>query len=153
MSGSDPQSVTILVAEDDEDDRLLIERSIRKHRVANRVEFVRDGQDLMDYLNRREKYADSSLPPPDLILLDLNMPRKDGREALAEIRSDQRHRRVPVIVLTASKVQEDNARSLDLGADGYIRKPVTLAGLIEATKDLDEYWFEIVKLPSGPFDT
>jgi CheY-like chemotaxis protein len=140
--------ITILMAEDDPDDRLLTQEALHESLVANGLRFVEDGVELLDYLHRRGKYADAAdAPIPDLILLDLNMPRKDGREALAEIKGDPRLRHIPVVVLTTSKTEEDILRSYDIGASGFITKPVTFQGLVEAMKAVKEYWIEIVKLP------
>jgi CheY-like chemotaxis protein len=138
------------MAEDDPDDRLMAEKALRESRLANGLQFVEDGEDLMDYLHRRGKYADAAqFPLPGLILLDLNMPRKDGREALAEIKSHPHLRRIPVVILTTSKAEEDILRSYDLGVNSYITKPVTFDGLVQAMKILNQYWFELVQLPNS----
>ena len=142
--------VEILMADDDPDDRLLAERALHEYRLKNGIRFVEDGEELMDYLHHRGKYSDpASAPRPGLILLDLNMPRKDGREALAEIKSDPVLRRIPVVVLTTSKADEDIVKTYDLGVNSYITKPVSFSGLAEVMKVLSVYWFEIVKLPNG----
>ncbi len=140
--------VIFLMADDDPDDRLLIKEAFQESLITNSIYFVEDGVELMDYLRRQDKYShpDDS-PMPDLILLDLNMPRKDGREALAEIKSDSHLRYIPVVVLTTSKAEEDIMRSYDIGAAGYITKPVTFDGLVEAIKGLKRYWVQIVRLP------
>ncbi|MBU2600869.1 MAG: response regulator [Actinobacteria bacterium] len=144
----DPQPVVILMAEDDADDRLLVKEAFQEGRVTNNMQFVENGVELLDYLRRQGKYVDpESCPSPDLILLDLNMPRKDGREALREIKADPHLRHLPVVVLTTSKAEEDVLRSYDLGAAGFITKPVTFQGLIEAVTSLGEYWVQIVRLP------
>jgi two-component system response regulator len=141
--------ITILMAEDDADDRLLIQEAFRKSRLNNDLFFVQDGQDLMDYLRRQGRYTTpASSPRPGLILLDLNMPRKDGREALQEIKADPGLRMIPAVVLTTSKAEEDILRSYDLGAAGYITKPVTYEGLVKVVRVLGKYWLEIVELPS-----
>lgn len=143
-----PPSMTILLADDDEEDREMTVEALRTSRLANDVRIVEDGEELMDYLLRRGAYADpESAPVPGLVLLDLNMPKKDGREALFEIKSDSLLRKIPVIVLTTSKAEEDIYRSYDLGVNSFITKPVTFAGLAEAMKVLSQYWFEIVELP------
>lgn len=140
--------ITILMAEDDPEDRMIAKDGFEESKLANDLCFVEDGEELMDYLYRRGKYSDPEISPrPGLILLDLNMPRKDGREALAEIKADPKLRSIPVVVLTVSKAEEDILRSYDLGANSYITKPVTFAGLVEALKALSIYWFEIVELP------
>jgi CheY-like chemotaxis protein len=141
--------VTFLIAEDDPDDRLMINEAFQESLVSNSIYFVEDGVELLNYLNRQGRYKDpSDAPTPDLILLDLNMPRKDGREALAEIKSDPRLRYIPVVVLTTSKAEEDIMRSYDIGAASYITKPVTFDGLVEAIKGFKQYWVQIVCLPA-----
>jgi len=143
-----PESITFLMADDDPDDRMLTQRALREYRLNNGMVFVEDGEELMDYLHRRGKYADpASSPRPGVILLDLNMPRKDGRQALAEIKSDPDLRRIPVVVLTTSKAEEDMLRSYDLGANAFVTKPVTFQSLAELMKVLAMFWFEIVRLP------
>jgi CheY-like chemotaxis protein len=142
--------VTFLIAEDDPDDRLLIKEAFQESLVSNSVYFVEDGVELLDYLRWQDKFANpGDAPTPDLILLDLNMPRKDGREALAEIKSDPRLRYIPVVVLTTSKAEEDIMRSYDIGAASYITKPVTFDGLVGAIKGLGQYWVQIVRLPAN----
>jgi CheY-like chemotaxis protein len=143
--------VTILLADDDEEDRELTKDALNDARLTNEMKFVVDGQDLMDYLKRTGAYADPSVdaPRPGIILLDLNMPKKDGREALAEIKADESLRRIPVIVLTTSKDDEDVLRTYDLGVNSFITKPVTFAGLVEVMRTWTRYWLEIVELPDG----
>lgn len=142
------KTVTILMADDDEDDCMLAGEALAESRLANDLHFVRDGEELMDYLYRRGKYAQQSdSPRPGLILLDLNMPKKDGREALREIKADPNLRFIPIVVLTTSKAEEDICRSYDLGANSFIIKPVTFGALVEVMKTLGKYWFEIVELP------
>ena len=149
MSQSE-EIVEILMADDDPDDRLLAERALHEYRLKNGIRFVEDGEELMDYLYRRGKYsAPGAAPTHGLILLDLNMPRKDGREALAEIKRDPVLHKIPVVVLTTSKAEEDIVRAYDLGVNSYITKPVSFQGLAEVMKTLSIYWFEIVKLPNG----
>lgn len=145
------RSVTILMADDDEDDRELARDALRESRLANDLRFVVDGQDLMDYLRREGAYADPSVeaPAPGIILLDLNMPKKSGREALAEIKGDDGLRRIPIVVLTTSSDEQDVLATYDLGANSFITKPVTFAGLVEVLRAWGRYWFEIVDLPSG----
>lgn len=138
--------ITLLIADDDPDDRLLAQEAMEESRVLNDLHFVEDGEELMDYLHRRGKYAQA--PRPGLILLDLNMPRKDGRQALQEIKSDPGLRRIPVVVLTTSDAERDILRTYDLGASSYITKPVTFQGLIEVMQTLQKYWIEIVALPA-----
>jgi CheY-like chemotaxis protein len=149
-----PHPVIILMADDDEDDRLLTKQAFDECRLINDLRFVLDGEELTDYLGRRGQYADpASSPRPQLILLDLNMPRKDGREALREIKADPALRRIPVVVLTTSKQEEDVIRSYDLGVNSFITKPVTFDGLVEVTRALDRYWFELVELPPEDGET
>lgn len=141
--------ITILLADDDPDDRMLAKDAFEESRLHNNFEMVEDGEDLMDYLLSRGKYSgDSAKPRPGLILLDLNMPRKDGREALREIKSDPELRRIPIVILTTSKSEEDILRTYDLGASSFITKPVTFEGLVEVVKTLGKYWFDLVELPS-----
>jgi CheY-like chemotaxis protein len=142
-------SITILMADDDADDRMLAADAIRESRLGNTFRCVEDGQELMDYLMRRGKYAIIDAPRPGLILLDLNMPRKDGRQALDEIKRDPDLRRIPVVVLTTSSTEEDVLRAYDLGANSYITKPVTFDRLVEIVRTLGAYWFEIVELPGS----
>ena len=141
-------TVTILMADDDEDDFMLAREALAESRLANDLHLVRDGEELMDYLYRRGKYVERQLAPrPGLILLDLNMPKKDGREALREIKADSKLRQIPIVVLTTSKAEEDIYRSYDLGANSFITKPVTFSALVEVMKTIGRYWFEIVELP------
>lgn len=146
---NDKKPVIILMADDDQDDRLLVKDAFMESRLVNELHFVEDGELLLDYLYHRGKYSDAELSPrPGLILLDLNMPKKDGREALREIKSHPEFRSIPIVVLTTSKEEADICRSYDLGASSFITKPVTFEGLIEVMKSLGKYWFEIVELPS-----
>lgn len=143
--------ITILVADDDPDDRMFMREALEESRLANDLHFVEDGEELMDYLCKRGRFAyPASAPKPGLILLDLNMPKKDGREALKEIKANPDLRYIPIIVLTTSKAEEDIYRSYDLGCNSFITKPVTFAGLVELIKSLGQYWFEIVELPPVP---
>jgi CheY-like chemotaxis protein len=144
------QGVTILLADDDEEDRAMTISALRERRVANEIRCVSDGEELTDYLFRRGAYADAAdAPTPGMILLDLNMPRKDGREVLAEIKADARLRSIPVVVLTTSKAEEDIARTYHLGVNSFITKPVTFEGLVQAMDAFSRYWLEIVELPDG----
>ena len=143
------QSITILIADDDEDDRILAEDALRESKLYNEVRFVEDGEELLDYLYQRGAFADpGSAPLPVLILLDLNMPRMDGREALRAIKSDPDLRRIPVVVLTTSSAEEDIIKTYDLGVNSFVNKPVTFEGLVEVMKMLGRYWFEIVEYPN-----
>lgn len=135
---------TILMADDDEEDCMLAEDALRESRLKNPIHFVHDGEQLLAYLRREGEYQDAVRP--GLILLDLNMPRKDGREALAEIRGDPALRRIPIVVLTTSKAESDILKSYDLGANSYITKPISFEALIEVMRIIGRYWFEIVEL-------
>ncbi len=140
--------ITILLAEDDPDDRLMATEALEESRLANDLRIVEDGEQLMDYLYQRGSYANlDDWNRPGLILLDLNMPKKDGREALEEIKADPSLRHIPIVVLTTSGEEEDIYRSYDLGVNSFITKPVSFEGLVEIMKTLKLYWFEIVELP------
>jgi len=141
--------ITILMADDDDDDRKLTQEALQDGRLVNELQFVVDGQDLMDYLRHEGKYAGLKPRRPGLILLDLNMPKKDGRAALAEIKSDPALRQIPVVILTTSKADEDIYKSYDLGVNSYIVKPVTFEALVDVLQTLEKYWFEIVELPDS----
>ena len=145
-----PKPITILLADDDADDRMLAKDALKESRLANDLRFVENGEELLEYLRRQGQFADAdSSPTPGLILLDLNMPRKDGREALKEIKSDPNLRHIPIVVLTTSKAEEDIYRTYDLGVNSFITKPVTFDGLVNVMRTLGTYWFEIVELPPG----
>jgi CheY-like chemotaxis protein len=148
------QPITILMADDDADDRELTRDALQDSWLAKQMKFVVDGQELIDYLRRQGRYAERSrdAPRPGIILLDLNMPRMDGREALAEIKSDQSLRAIPIVVLTTSKDEEDVTRTYDLGANSFISKPVTHTGLVDVMRSLTKYWLEVVELPLSAFD-
>jgi CheY-like chemotaxis protein len=146
---TDRRPITILMADDDEEDLQMTQEALQESRLGNDFRCTFDGEQLMDYLLRRGQYADpADSPRPGLILLDLNMPKMDGREALAEIKASPDLRKIPVIVLTTSSAEEDIFRTYDLGVSSFITKPVTFEGLVEAMKVLTEYWFEIVELPT-----
>ena len=140
--------ITILLADDDADDRTFAREALAESRLVNDLRMAEDGEELMDYLHRRGKFANPEDSPwPGVILLDLNMPRKDGREALKEIKTNPRTRRIPVVVLTTSKAEEDICRTYDLGVSSFITKPITFEGLVNVMKTLGKYWIEIVDLP------
>ena len=146
--GKGSKSIIMMYAEDDPEDRMLLQDAWEESDLSNDLHFVEDGEALMDYLHRRGKYAElSDAPLPGLILLDLNMPKKDGREALGEIKADPTLRRIPIVVLTTSREEEDIIRSYDMGVSGFVIKPVTFESLCEMIKGLSKYWFEIVELP------
>lgn len=149
MNLTQPSAITILIADDDADDRSMIKEAFEENRLANDLRFVKNGEELMEYLQRKGKFENpAESPRPGLILLDLNMPKKDGREALREIKSDVSLRGIPVVVLTTSKAQEDIYKTYDLGVNSFVTKPVTFEALVEITKHLGRYWFEIVELPT-----
>jgi CheY-like chemotaxis protein len=138
----------ILIADDDSDDRLLAREALEESGLAGDLRFVEDGAELMDYLRHRNKFsAPAASPQPGLILLDLNMPRKDGREALKEIRADLELRKIPVVILTTSHADTDIARSYELGANSFITKPTAFDALVKVMKAIGGYWFEVVVLP------
>jgi CheY-like chemotaxis protein len=140
--------IVILLADDDEEDRMLACDALTESHLSNAVHCVTDGEDLMDYLHCRGKYLPPAVAPrPGIILLDLNMPKKDGREALREIKANPLLRSIPVVVMTTSKAEEDIFRCYDSGASAYISKAVTFEGLVEVMKGLGRFWFEIVELP------
>lgn len=144
------QPITILIADDDPEDRMLAQEALDEARLANDVRYVNDGQELLDYLKHQGKYADpKDAPRPGMILLDLNMPRKDGREALEEIKADPELKSIPVVILTTSEADEDILKTYGLGASSYITKPVTFDGLVKIMLALKAYWFEIVALPGN----
>lgn len=139
--------ITILMADDDPDDRFMTKEAFKEAMLINDLRFVEDGEELLEYLYHCGRYSDpESAPRPGLILLDLNMPRKDGREALAEIKADQDLRRIPIVILTTSKAEEDIVRTYDLGSNSYITKPVSFESLVAIMKALSKYWLEIVLL-------
>ncbi|MGV3606343.1 MAG: response regulator [Planctomycetaceae bacterium] len=141
--------ITILMADDDADDRQMTREAFEESRLANDLRFVENGVQLMDYLLRRNNFqSPESSPRPGLILLDLNMPKMDGREALQLIKSDPRLKNIRVVVMTTSKAEEDIVRTYDLGASSYVTKPVTFAALVDVIRTMGKYWLEIVELPS-----
>lgn len=141
--------ISILIADDDADDRMLIKDAFDECRLKNPLQFVEDGEQLLAYLRREGKYEKlKGEPLPGIILLDLNMPRVDGRTALDEIKKDERLRRIPVIILTTSKAEEDILRTYYLGVSSFISKPVTFDGLVDVVKTIGHYWIQIVALPA-----
>jgi CheY-like chemotaxis protein len=142
--------VPVLIADDDEEDRMLARDALVESRLANPLFFVHDGVELLDFLHRRGQFQDPSRSPrPGIILLDINMPRMTGLEALREIKRDPSLRRIPVVILTTSRADEDIIRSYDLGVNSFISKPVTFDGLVDVMRLLGTYWFEIVDLAPG----
>lgn len=140
--------ITLLVADDDPDDRMLTREALAENQFSSGLRFVEDGEELLDYLYQRGRYSSpADAPRPDLILLDLNMPKMDGREALREIKADAALRRIPVVVLTTSQADEDIYRVYDLGVNSFIIKPVSFDALVKIVCALATYWFEVVELP------
>lgn len=149
MRTKPPTPIPILIADDDPDDRLLTQEAFAESRLTNSIHFVENGEELMNYLQRQGKYQDAAIAPrPGIILLDLNMPRKDGREAIRDIKADPTLRHIPIVVLTTSNTEQDIRHSYDLGVSSFIIKPVTFAGLVKLIQALAHYWFEIVQLPN-----
>ena len=142
-------SFTILLADEDPDDRLMTREALEEAHVSHPLQTVEDGEELLDYLFARNKFAADPPPRPGLILLDLNMPRVDGREALAVIKGDESLRRIPVVVLTTSRAEEDIFRTYDLGVNSFITKPVSFDRLVEVMSSLGNYWLDTVALPSA----
>jgi CheY-like chemotaxis protein len=141
-------SIVILIADDDEDDRMLAKDALEESRLCNDLFFAEDGVELLQYLRLEGRFADPARAPrPGVILLDLNMPRMDGREALEEIKQDPVLRRIPVVVMTTSREEEDILKSYDMGAAGFITKPISFAGLVDVMRSLGKYWIDIVELP------
>ena len=142
------ESIVILIADDDEDDRMMAQEALEEAKIANNLHFVENGEELLEYLLNQGDYADPvRFPRPGLILLDLNMPKMDGREALKEIKSNPLLRQIPVVVMTTSKAEEDIYRSYDLGVNSFVSKPVSFDGLVEVMRGVTSYWFSIVQLP------
>ena len=137
--------IEILLVEDSPGDARLAREALRDSKVINNLSMVSDGVEAMAYLNRQGKYENS--PRPDLVLLDLNLPKKDGREVLAEIKSEEGLKRIPVVILTTSKAEEDIVKSYNLHANCYITKPVDLEQFIKVIKSIEDFWMTIVKLP------
>jgi CheY-like chemotaxis protein len=145
---SNNNNIEILLADDDAEDRMLIIDALEESRLKNKVQEVENGEELMDYLLNRGKFSDKKkYPAPGIILLDLNMPKKDGREALKEIKEDKNLRSIPIIILTTSKAEEDILKTYNLGISSYITKPVTFVAMVDVMKTLNKYWLEIVELP------
>jgi len=143
------RSTLILMADDDADDRLLARDAIAESKMPIELHFVENGEDLMAYLHRRGKYSAVSAPRPGLILLDLNMPKKDGREALREIKAHPELRRIPVVILTTSQADTDIVQLYEMGANSFITKPVSFEALVNVMRAVGNYWFETVELPDS----
>jgi CheY-like chemotaxis protein len=138
-------SIDILIVEDNKGDARLIKEVFYENKIFNSLQFVNDGIEALDYLNSRGKFKGAGLP--DLIILDLNLPRKDGREVLAEIKSDRKLKHIPVVVMTISQAEEDVLKSYNLHANCYITKPIDLKHFIEVIRSIEDFWFSVVKLP------
>ncbi|PRY33938.1 response regulator receiver domain-containing protein [Spirosoma oryzae] len=143
----DRKVTTILIADDDQDDRMFLEQAMRKCGYSQSIHFVDDGEELMNYLYRRGNYTEDNAPWPSLLILDLNMPRKNGFQALKEIKDDLSLRRLPVIVMTTSTADEDVVKSYNLGVNSFVTKPFHFSKLVEMIGALKMYWMDIVKLP------
>jgi CheY-like chemotaxis protein len=139
------QPIEILLVEDNAGDIRLTQEALKEAKVRNRLSVVRDGEEATDFLRRRGRFADA--PRPDLVLLDLNLPRKDGREVLAEVKADPELRRIPVVILTSSDQEKDILRSYDLHANCYITKPVVLESFLSVVRSIEDFWLTIVRLP------
>ncbi|NIQ00433.1 MAG: response regulator [Nitrospinaceae bacterium] len=138
---------TILIAEDDEDDYLLTMEALKEAGVHNDVHWVKDGEELLDYLDTAVTNGNGNGPRLGMILLDLNMPKKDGREALGDIKAHPSLKKIPVVIMTTSKAESDITQSYELGVNSFIQKPVRFHDLVHVIKVLADYWFDTVKLP------
>jgi CheY-like chemotaxis protein len=142
---SEREPVEILLAEDNPGDVKLTRKALEKGRLANNLHVVNDGVETMQFLRGEGPYTET--PRPDLVLLDLNMPRKDGREVLEEIKDSEDLKRIPVVVLTSSEAEEDVIKSYERHANAYLTKPVDFDGFIDVVSTLEEFWLQVVKLP------
>jgi CheY-like chemotaxis protein len=149
MIASEARVINVLLVEDDPGDVLMTREAFEEY-LNNRLDVVSDGSEALAYLRREPPYADA--PRPDLILLDLNLPRRDGREVLAEVKADESLQHIPVIVLTTSRADEDVLRSYQLHANAYVTKPVDFDGFIEAIKQIDHFFVSVVQLPATSGD-
>lgn len=147
MEKAEPNPIIILMADDDDDDYILTKKALDESHLLNDLFRVRDGEELLSYLHRRDGYTEENAPRPGVILLDLNMPRMDGREALKAIKEDEALRNIPIVVFTTSKAEEDIYKTYQLGVNSFITKPVTFDNLAQVMRTLGNYWFEIVELP------
>jgi two-component system, response regulator len=136
----------ILMADDDPDDRMLMKEALEENDVPHNIDFVVDGAELLDYLHKRGKFVNQTVRP-NLIILDLNMPKVDGREALGYIKSHAELKRIPVVILTTSKAEEDIVKAYDLGVNSFICKPVRFEELVDVAREIGKYWFKTVALP------
>lgn len=148
MNFSDKKKIIILMADDDPDDQLLASEALEEIQIPAVLNCVKDGEELLDYLFQRGAFTNpEKAPRPTIILLDLNMPKKDGRQALSEIKADQHLRRIPIVVLTTSNAQTDIKQAYDAGASSFITKPLTFDSLVNVMETLSKYWFNVVELP------
>lgn len=145
MENNSINTIDILIVEDNKGDARLIKEVFNENKVFNSLYFVNDGVEAMDFLNARGKFK--GVPKPDLIILDLNLPRKDGREVLAEIKSDNKLKHIPVVIMTISQADEDILKSYNLHANCYVSKPIDLNQFIKVVKSIENFWFSVVKLP------
>lgn len=146
--------IEILIADDDLEDQMLIYDALKENHLKNNIQCVENGEELLLYLRNEGKYADrQKYPTPGIVLLDLNMPKKDGREALREIKGDKHLKNIPIIILTTSGAETDILKTYDLGANSFITKPVTFSAMVETMNTLKKYWFEIVELPAENEET
>ncbi|MCW2545486.1 MAG: Transcriptional regulatory protein [Frankiales bacterium] len=143
---NDAQPIEVLLVEDDPGDVLMTQEAFKDYKIANRLSIVTNGEDAIAYLRKQGRYADA--PTPDLVLLDLNLPRRDGREVLRDVKSDPELRRIPVVVLTTSDLEEDVLASYDLHANAYVRKPVDFEQFVAAVRSIDDFFITVVRLPS-----
>jgi len=147
IRNSKGKPIDILLVEDNEGDARLAKEAMRDSKVWNTIQHVRDGVEAMTFLRKEDKYANA--PRPDLILLDLNLPRKDGREVLADIKEDDDLKRIPVVILTVSNDEADILRTYNLHANCYITKPIDLGQFLKVVRSIEDFWLTIVKLPNG----
>jgi CheY-like chemotaxis protein len=145
MNDTDPRPVEILLVEDDEGDVLLTTEALEASKITNIMHVARNGEEALAFLRRDEGFADA--PRPDIVLLDLNLPRVDGREVLAQLKDDPDLRRIPIVVLTTSEAEEDILRSYDLHANAYVTKPVDFERFLHVIQSIDEFFVTVVKLP------
>lgn len=139
--------ISILMADDDPDDRMLMQEALAENKIPNSISFVENGEELLNYLNKKGKYAHQTCVTPGIIFLDLNMPKVDGREALKHLKADPVLRKIPIIILTTSKAELDILEAYDLGVNSFISKPVRFNELVEVTREISTYWFGTVSLP------
>jgi CheY-like chemotaxis protein len=147
MTDLNEREIQIVMADDDSDDRMLAAEAFEENKLANKLSFVENGEELLDYLLWRKQYNSTNAPRPDIILLDINMPKMNGIQALKEIKANDELKKIPVIMLTTSNSDEDVVKSYNLGVNSFITKPVTFDDLVTIISDFSNYWFKIVILP------